>query len=186
MNENNQNGSWDNQQPDQGQPNDPNQYRNTTQQPYGPGGQPPYQQPPVSPPPYQQPPTPPYVQYNSEETIKLFCILAYIPLLWLVGLIAERENPKVKFHVNQGIILTIFTVICSVAVSLLKGFISIIFTVSSFGTGFFTPLGALINGLLSLAAFLLFVAFAVTGILHAAQGREEPLPIIGNAFHIIK
>lgn len=172
MNENNENENQNNgREPQNGRepyrdPSDP------SQQPYGPGGYP--------------PPKPPYVQYNTAETIRLFCILAYIPLLWLVGLIAERENPKVKFHVNQGIILTVFTVIVSVAVSILKGFVTLLFTLSSFGTGIFIPLGALINGLLSLAAFMLFVAFAVIGILHAAQGREEPLPIIGNAFHIVR
>ncbi|NLJ31196.1 MAG: hypothetical protein GX424_06305 [Clostridiales bacterium] len=180
MNDYNPNSNSNGQQPpqDQGQPFDPGRYGNSQQ--YGPGGYPPYQQPPVPPPP------PPYRQPYAPETEKLFCVLAYIPFLWLVGLFADRENPDVRFHVNQGIILTVFTVLCGVVVSILHNIITLIFTVSFYGTMFFAPLGALVNGLLSLAQFGLFVAFAVTGILHAAQNRREPLPIIGNLFHAVK
>ena len=36
----------------------------------------------------------------------LYCVLSYIYVLWIVGLLAEKDNPTVKFHVNQGIILS--------------------------------------------------------------------------------
>lgn len=178
MNENNPNNNQNGEPPhNPAPPFQPDQPQNT-QQPYpGPGGYPP-------PPPY--PPYPPYHQYDTEETAKLFSVLAYIPFLWLVGLFADRYNPKVKFHVNQGIILTIFTVIFRVVISFLQSFFTMIFTVSFSGTIIFAPLGVMINGLLSLAGWGLFIAFAIIGIIHAAQDRQEPLPVIGTLFQVLK
>jgi len=45
---------------------------------------------------------------------KLYAILAYICPLWIIGLLVEeKDHPLVRFHVNQGIVLTIFGVIAS-------------------------------------------------------------------------
>lgn len=189
--DNNQNNT-----PEGGQPQNPQQpfdyqahYRQQNQQyynpqqPYGPQGyqnprQP--QQPPV-------PPTPPvYTRYGTGDNTKVFSILSYISILWLVGLLADRYNPKVRYHVNQGIILTIFNIAVNIVISIAKSFITAIF--SGFYNGIFvvSPLGVTINGLLSLAAWGLFVAFMIIGIMHAAQDREEPLPLIGTLFQILK
>ncbi len=205
MNDNNQNNT-----PEGGQPQNPQQpfdyqahYRQQNQQnqqnqqyqqyqqyynpqqPNGPQGyQPP--QPPIPPvPPTPQPPQL-YTRYGTADNTKAFCILSYISILWLIGLLADRYNPKVRFHVNQGIILTIFNIAVSIVISIVKSFITAIF--SGFFNGIFvvSPLGVTINGLLSLAGWGLFVAFMIIGIMHAAQDREEPLPIIGTLFQILK
>ena len=52
-------------------------------------------------------------QVNTSEQItsnaKLFSILAYISLLWLLGLLIspEKTSPFVRSHVNNGIVLCI-------------------------------------------------------------------------------
>ena len=46
---------------------------------------------------------PPY-----QDNTRLFSVMSYIPLLWLVGLLADPHNEKVRYHVNQGIIFNIF------------------------------------------------------------------------------
>lgn len=194
MNENDPNNNPENGQPQNPQPQQPfdyqahyrqqnRQYYNP-QQPNGPQGnqnpQPPFQPPPV-------PPTPPvYTQYGLGDNTRVFSILSYISILWLVGLLADRNNPKVRFHVNQGIILTIFEVIVNVAISILHSIITAIF--SGFFSGVFvvSPLAATLNGMLSLAGSCLFLAFTIIGVMHAVQDRQEPLPIIGTLFQVLK
>lgn len=45
---------------------------------------------------------------------KLYAILAYICPLWIVGLLVpEKDNEFVRYHVNQGIVLTIFGVLAT-------------------------------------------------------------------------
>ncbi|HEX2985998.1 MAG TPA: hypothetical protein VHO71_04210 [Caproiciproducens sp.] len=129
----------------------------------------------------QQPPV--YPRYGSTDNTKVFSILSYIGILWLVGLLADRDNPKVRYHLNQGILLTIFEVIVNIAVSILHGLVSLIFY---HGVFLLAPLGALINGLLSLAAGCLFIAFIIIGIMHAVNDKQEPLPVIGTWFTILK
>ncbi|MBQ2155184.1 MAG: hypothetical protein IKM96_07345 [Clostridiales bacterium] len=52
-------------------------------------------------------------QVNTSEQLpsnaKLFSILAYISLLWLLGLLIspEKTSPFVRSHVNNGIVLCI-------------------------------------------------------------------------------
>ena len=36
----------------------------------------------------------------------LYCVLSYIYILWIIGFVSDKNNKIVKFHVNQGIILS--------------------------------------------------------------------------------
>lgn len=134
-----------------------------------------------------QPPVPPpvYPQYSMGDNTKAFSILSYIWILWLVGLVADRNNPKVRFHVNQGIILTICEVILEIGISVIHRVISILFQ-GILGGMVFSPLASLLNGLISLAGFGVCFAFAIVGILNAVQDRQTPLPVIGTLFQVLK
>lgn len=167
------------------------------QPPYSPpyGGQPPY--PPPYPPPYGPPPYQPYGKeaphkphkartVNSPETIRLFNILSYFSFLWLVGWIADGHNPKVRYHVNQGILLTLFEVLLGLVVSLLSSLFTSIFSVSIGGVAVFSQLGATLIGMLQLAQLGIIAALIVVGVMHVAQDREEPLPLIGTLFTVLK
>ena len=197
MNENNQPNQQGGQEGQQTPP--------TPQPPYQPpyGSQPPYdgQMPPPYQSPYekpgQQPYQPPYCGYPppeppktraplNPETIKLFNILSYFSFLWLVGLIADGHNPKVRYHVNQGILLTIFEVVLGLVVSLLSSLFTSLFSVALGGVMVFAQLGSTLVGLVQLAQFGAVAALIIVGVMHAVQDREEPLPLIGSLFTILK
>lgn len=164
------------------QPDNARYYQNP-QQPYNRQ----YYQPP-KPPVHPVPPQPPvYRQYTAPaDNTKAFIILSYIGILWLVGLLVDRDNPRVRFHVNQGIILTIFQIAVNVSFSITKSIINIIFIQSFSKVLIVSQLGILANGIISLTGTCLCLVFMIIGILNAAQDRDEPLPIIGTLFQVLK
>ncbi len=101
---------------------------------------------------------------------KVFHILSYIPLLFIISLfIPEKDDPTVKFHCGQGIVLTVFCVLCSV-----------VNTVLGFIIGWIPFIGVIICGLVSLALSIITLALMIFGIYNAAKDKEEQLPIIGK------
>jgi len=93
---------------------------------------------------------------------KMYCILCYIFILWLVGMTQMPQDEDVKFHVNQGIILTIAGVA-----------IGIIYAIP--------VLGLILGPIASLGLFI----FAIMGIINANNGVQKELPLIGK-FQIYK
>lgn len=94
---------------------------------------------------------------HSAEKNTLMGILAYIGPLILVSYLTAKDDPFVKFHIKQGLLL----VIGEVAVWMIMLTIWVLF-----------PLLQLVN----LAIFVL----AIIGIIRAAKGEEKPLPLIGH------
>lgn len=98
---------------------------------------------------------------------KIYGVLSYIGLLWLIPFFLRKDSRFVRFHLNQGLIL----IICNIATSLIA-------TVCK-------KIGLDFMGYVSLLNLVWFV-FAILGIIHAAQGNDEAeLPIIGQ-FRILK
>lgn len=96
---------------------------------------------------------------------KLFSILAYLGILWVIGLFVdpEKNDPKVKFHVGQGIILTIANVALNVVSAIL---------------GMFMP--SFIMVILNMAIWAFSIIFMIMGIINANHGEEKELPVIGQ------
>ncbi|MFZ2886549.1 MAG: DUF4870 domain-containing protein [Minisyncoccia bacterium] len=94
---------------------------------------------------------------KAPEKNVLMAILAYIGPLILISYLIAKDDPFVKFHIKQGLLL----VIGEVATWMIMMTIWILF-----------PLLQLVN----LAIFVL----AIIGIVRAAQGQEKPLPLIGH------
>lgn len=85
-------------------------------------------------------------------------VVAYI--LFFVPLLTDAKNdPFVKFHVKQGLVLFIL----AIAINILAG------VVPTLGWTLISPLG----GLVTLVLF-------VIGIMHAINGEEKELPLIGK------
>ena len=120
------------------------------------------------------------------DDTRAFSILSYIGILWLVGLLADRYNPVVIFHVNQGIILSVFEFALGIALTVVKGIIYAMFVQAFPGAFLLSGIGLFINGLLSFAGWCTVLAFSIVGIVHAAQGRQQPLPLIGTLFTVIR
>ena len=97
---------------------------------------------------------------------KLFAILAYIPFLWLIGLLVEPEKNHAftKNHVNNGILCTIPAVINHV----------VIWNVP------------IIRWILGPIITLLTIVCAVYGIYKAFKGELFHIPVISRFVQIIK
>ncbi|NLN63902.1 MAG: hypothetical protein GX144_00545 [Clostridiaceae bacterium] len=104
---------------------------------------------------------------TSPSDQKVMSVLSYLGILWLVPFLTEHKNdPLVKFHINQGVILTI----CWAGV-----------WVISYILGFIPILG----GIVSFLANIALIVLAIIGIVNAVNLREAELPVIGK-YRIIK
>ena len=99
---------------------------------------------------------------SSNPNAKLFSVLAYLGILWLVGLLAAGDDAYVKYHVNQGLVLFLV----GVAVSIVSAI----------------PVLGLIVGIVG--GIFTFVCM-ILGIINAVQDQAKPLPLIGQ-IHLLK
>lgn len=109
--------------------------------------------------------------FNEEDVNKnkVFGVLAYLGILFLVPLLAAKDSQYARFHTNQGIVFFIFSVIANAFVGIIgKCF------------GFIPILGVLVSALLSLAVGVVCLVFLILGIVNACSGEAKVLPIIGN------
>ncbi|MBI2589504.1 hypothetical protein HYW32_00510 [Candidatus Berkelbacteria bacterium] len=93
---------------------------------------------------------------NSRSDIeqnKLWAVIAYIGILFLIPLLAKKDSPYAQYHAKQGMVLFL--------VSVVIGFIAWI---------------PLIGWLIALGV----VALWITGVVNALSGKMTPLPIIGQ------
>lgn len=95
---------------------------------------------------------------------KVMAILAYLSWLVLVPILAARESKFAMFHANQGILLAI----AEVAVWVVFGVLSII------------PFLGFIFIILNVLCNVVFLVYAILGIINAANGQAKELPIIGK------
>jgi uncharacterized membrane protein len=103
------------------------------------------------------------------EKNKVFAILAYLGILFIVPLLAAPNSKFARYHANQGLVLFLATVILSVG-SFVLAMIPIIGCVMAIA-----PL------MIGVGAVVLMVL----GIVNAAGGQYKPLPLIGH-FQILK
>lgn len=111
---------------------------------------------------------------EGKSNLKIFSILSYIGIFWIVGLISERDDPVVRFHINQGIIKTV----------VFSSLWFVIFVVSKILAAISTILLSIV-ALLWLAYFLIMFVYVILGIINVKNEVQRPLPIIGDLFHIL-
>ena len=115
---------------------------------------------------------------GNERNIRIYSVLAYIGLLWIVGLLVkEKNNKSLRFHVGQGMLITITNIAISIFNSVV---VYNIFTTTEYVLGtsvrVVSSMGRLVGGLLGLVP----LALMIFGIVKAANGKEEELPVIGK------
>ena len=96
----------------------------------------------------------------SEQEIndgKVMAVLSYLGCLLIIPAIAANKNKFVRFHLGQGLILFIASVI--------GGFLS-----------FIPYVGTVLNSIVSIVVFV----FMILGIVNACQGKMKGLPLIGD------
>ncbi len=95
---------------------------------------------------------------KTNDNSQLMGILAYIGPLVIIPLLAAKDNPFVKFHVKQGLVLFIIEIIV--------GFLAPMF---------FWSLWAIVQ-LVNLATLIL----SIMGIINVTQKQEKELPVVGG------
>ena len=113
----------------------------------------------------------------EEKNVKLYSILSYIGFLWIIGVLAkEKDNKTLKFHVGQGIILSILWFAIGTFGKIISFFVDLIDFIDF-------PFGV-IGAFASLIIMVPFCIFAfvlmIIGIMNANNGKEDPLPLIGQ------
>lgn len=113
------------------------------------------------------------INRSGTDNSKIYSILAYIGILWVVGavVVPEKDNEDVRFHVGQGMLLFICYFIASAALRIVKSISFAIFT------SFFE---SAVNIILSIGVWGIFFALAINGIVNANSNKRVPLPIIGQ------
>src|SRR5438477_9991731 len=107
------------------------------------------------------PPAPPISDAADIEQNKVYAVLAYIGLLFLVPLLVAPNSKFARYHTNQGIVLFLATVVTSVAamIAMMIPFIGCV--------------AALLPVLIGGGALVLMIL----GIINAANGECKPLPM---------
>lgn len=101
---------------------------------------------------------------TSKEEIatgKGMAIVCYLNLLVIIPLIFEKSNNFVRYHINQGLSLCLFTIVTGVIKLMLNDFL-------------------LYSYIFAILMALLIIIMMVIGIKNVCSGEEKPLPIIGN------
>lgn len=89
-------------------------------------------------------------------------ILAYLGILIIIPFLTSAHNePFVKFHIKQGLVLIISWVVSWMIGAVIH----------------FIPL---LGALVSLVLFLFNCIMVIIGIINAASGKEKELPVIGH------
>lgn len=126
-------------------------------------------------------------QANTNNT-KVYKILSYCGILWLIGLLVPEKNDKsVKFHVGQGMLVTIVGVILNVVAAIINSvIIANIFktevTYGYFKTGVYatSSFGLVLISLINFAVWAVVIALEIIGIINAVKEKDKELPIIGK------
>ncbi len=128
----------------------------------------------------------PYRKFSPEistelyDNSKLYSVLSYIGIGWLAGLLIkpEKNNPRVRFNVGQGIIVSIVMVALTIITGIISALLGIIVALTK--STVFLAIAGVISALLNLFVIAVAVFYMVYGIINAAKDKEKVLPIIGS------
>lgn len=116
------------------------------------------------------------------QTNKAMAILSYIGIFVLIPIFGAKESNFARFHANQGLV----NFLGSIIFGFVNAIIQFIWRIAASWSWNITPLYAVntavltvINIVLSIVS-VVFLAFAIYGIVNAATGRARELPIIGK------
>ncbi len=95
---------------------------------------------------------------TSTSDQKLMGILCYLGFLWIIPLLTDHKNDSfVKYHINQGIVLTLLFIAAAI--------IAVI---------------PILGWILSFVLYVAGLVFAIMGIMNCINLVEKPLPLIGG------
>lgn len=111
---------------------------------------------------------------------KVMAVLAYIGILVLVPLFGAKESEYARYHTKQGLLNCIASIVYAIASAIINGVVGAIFKPTFTFFGYVpNPVAAIISTVLSIGS-LVFLAFAILGIVNAVQGKCKELPVLGK------
>lgn len=112
------------------------------------------------------------IVFNTEDVNgnKVFGILAYIGILFLVPLFAAKDSQYARFHTNQGLVLFIAEVILNIAAKIVTDLLR----------GFFGPFGSTDLYCSEPGCMGIQSRLYDLGIVNACSGEAKVLPVIGK------
>ena len=84
-------------------------------------------------------------------------MISYLGIFGLYALIINKEDPDIRFHVNQALCLQVFLIIAMLCMII-------------------PILGWIAYGI----ACIMYIVFTIMGILNAKNGVQKELPIVGK------
>lgn len=115
----------------------------------------------------------------TEEQIKegkSLAWLAYLWILFLIPLLAHKDNPFSKYHARQGMVLFFLEIILGIIWGILAAIAGAI-AIATYGGGAICLV--LVHIVMSILWILVAVA-AIIGIVQAVTGKFWRMPLIGN------
>lgn len=95
----------------------------------------------------------------KKENNTLMGVLAYIGPLVIVSYLVAKDEPFVKFHIKQGLVLLVLSLVVWLFGSMFLGYSMFMFM-------------RVIN--------LAITVLAIIGIVNVVQGKEQELPLVGQ------
>lgn len=94
---------------------------------------------------------------KEEKKGNPIAILSYIGILFIIPLLATKDDEFVKFHVKQGITLFIAEIIT-----------------------FFIGIIPILGWIIGLVGWITWLVLSIIGIMNVMSGKQVPLPVIGK------
>ena len=119
--------------------------------------------PPSTPPPggsYTPPPPTGGTAPSSDRTI--FLVLSYIWILFIIPLLARKEDAEVQWHAKNGMVLF---------------FAEIAWSIIQYALGHFAALGC-VSGIVGCIVWLIFLAIRIVCIVKAVSGQRFRIPVL--------
>lgn len=114
----------------------------------------------------------------TEEQIKegkSLAWLSYLGILFLIPLLAHKDNPFSKYHARQGMLLFFLEVILGILWAIL-GAIAGAIAVATYGGG---AICLLLLGIVMGILYLVVAVFAIIGIIQSVTGKFWRMPVFG-------
>ena len=107
---------------------------------------------------------------KSIEEGKIFAFIGYWGLLFLVPILAKKDNKFAVFHGKQGMVLTIAFIAVIIVFSILT----------------FIPYLGILFMIVQWLALIVMGVFAIIGMIQALTGKYWKMPILGDIAEKIK
>lgn len=117
------------------------------------------------------------IVFQSEDVNqnKVYGILSYLGILFLIPLLAAKGSLYARFHTNQGLVLFLAEMILAIAGRIISWILGTLINVVTLGL-----LGWVIPTIINLIVVVISLIFVILGIVNACSGEPKKLPIIGS------